>query len=171
MDSGDQDRRTRRARSLAAASLAAVAALALATGASAGTVRAVNLTPAEQAFVKQYKVLIPALDKASTAVINAVKNAGSDSDAQVVTVFTAVAKHWASATKPLLALTAPSPVAAIFATITAEVPRVEADLLRIANTGRTHNVSAATKAGRKIAIDFNALGVAVGQLKKKLGLP
>jgi hypothetical protein len=171
MDSGDHGRRTHRGRSLAAASLAVVAALALAAGASAGTVGRVTLTPAEQVFVKQYKVLIPNLDKASSAVISAVKNAGNDTDAQVVTVFTAVAKQWASATKPLFALSAPSPVASIFATITGEVPRVEADLLAIANTGRTHNGSAATKAGRKIAVDFNALGVAVNQLKKKLGLP
>ena len=171
MDSGDQGRRTHRGRTLAAASLAVVAALALASAASAGTTRAVKLTPAEQAFVKQYKPLIPTLNKASAAVISAVKNAGNDTDAKIVTVFTAVAKQWASATKPLLALKAPSPVASIFATITGEVPKVEADLLTIANTGRTHSVSAATKAGRKIAVDFDALGVAVSQMKKKLGLP
>jgi hypothetical protein len=156
---------------VAAVSLAAVAALALASAALAGTARAVKLTPAEQAFVKQYKALIPTLDKASAAVISDVKHAGNDTDAQIVTVFTAAAKQWASATKPLLALKAPSQVASIFASMTGEVPLVEADLLRIANTGRTHSASAATKAGRKLAVDFNALGVAVNQMKKKLGLP
>ena len=171
MDSGDQDRRSSRRRRLAAASLAAVAALALATGASGATVRRVTLTPAEQVFLKQYKALIPALDKASAAVISAVKHASNDTDAQVVTIFTAVAKRWASATKPLLVLTAPAPVATIFAAIIREVPLVHADLLTIANTGRTHNASAATRAGRKIAVDFNALGVAVNQMKRKLGLP
>ena len=171
MDSGDHGRRTHRGRTLAAASLAVVAALALASAASAGTERAVTLTPAEQAFVKQYKTLIPALDKASAALISAVKHAGNDTDAQIVTMFTAVAKQWASATKPLLRLQAPSPVASIFATITAEVPKVEADLLTIANAGRTHSGSAATKAGRRIAIDFNTLGAAVAKLKKKLALP
>jgi hypothetical protein len=156
---------------LPAASLAVVAALALASAASAGTVHAVKLTPAEQAFVKQYKALIPSLDKASSAVISAVKHAGNDSDAQVVTIFTAVAKQWASATKPLFSLKAPSQVASIFAAITGQVPKVEADLLRIANSGRTHNVDAATKAGHKIATDFNALVVAVNKMKKKLHLP
>ena len=171
MDSGDQDRRRNRGRRAAAASLASLAALAVASSASAGTLRRVTLTPAEHVFLKQYKALIPNLDRASSAVISAVKHAGNDTDAQVVTIFTAVAKQWASATKPLFALSAPAPVASIFATITREVPRVEADLLTIANTGRTHNGKAATKAGGKIAIDFNALGVAVNQMKKKLGLP
>ncbi len=171
MDSGDHGRRTHRGRSLATASLTAVAALALATGASAATVRAVNLTPAEKTFVKQYKALIPTLDKASGAVISAVNNSSKDTDAQVVKIFTAVAKQWGTATKPLLALTAPSPVAAIFATMTREVPLVQADLLTIANSGRTHNFSAAKRAGHKLAVDFNTLGGAVTQMKQKLGLP
>jgi len=161
----------RRGRSVAAASIAVAAALAWASAAGAATTRAVKLTPAERAFVKQYKALIPALDKASAAVISDVKHAGNDTDAQIATVFTAVARQWASATKPLLALEAPSPVASIFASMKAEVPLVEADLLRIANTGRTHNAGAATKAGRKLAVDFNALGADVSQLKRKLGLP
>jgi hypothetical protein len=76
---------------LTAASLVVVAALALAASASARTVGRVTLTPAENAFVKHYKVLIPTLDKASAAVISAVKNAGNDTDAQVVKVFTALA--------------------------------------------------------------------------------
>ena len=171
MDSGDLGRRTHRGWSLAAASLAVAAALALAAGASAATARAVKLTPAEQAFVTRYKALVPTLNKASGAVINAADNSSKDTDAQVVKVFTAVAKQWASATKPLLALKAPSPVASIFAAMTREVPLIEADLLTIANTGRTHNVSAAKQAGRKLALHFNALGAAVGQMKKKLGLP
>jgi hypothetical protein len=158
-------------RRLAAGSLAVLAALALAAGASGATLAAVKLTAPEQAFVQQYKKLVPNLDKASDAVITAVHKSSTYTDSQVGTVFAAVAKQWASATAPLLKLKPPSQVATIFATMTRDTPLVEADLLAASHAGATSNAAAGRRAGSKLAADFNALGVAVGQLKKKLGLP
>ena len=170
MESGDNGRMRQHGRRLAAGSLAAVAALAVAGGASGATLRAVKLTAPEQAFVKQYKKLVPNLDKASAAVFNAVNKSSSDTDAQIWVVFTAAAKQWASATAPLAALKAPSPVAAIFAKMTREVPAVEADLLAVAHAGSTSNATAGRKAGSKLVVDFDALAAATTQLGKKLGL-
>jgi len=164
--------RRQRARALALASVAAAAVLGLAAaGASAGTLRAAKLTPAEMTFVKQYKLLIPKLDSASAALVIAVNNSSKYNDAKVTAVFTAVAKQWASATKPLFALKAPPQVASTFRAITTEVSAIESDLLAAANAGTTHNDVAAKRAGKKLALDFNKLGAAVGQLKQKLSLP
>jgi hypothetical protein len=157
-------------RRLVAGSLAAVAALAVAAGASGATLRAITLTAPEKAFIKQYKKLIPDLDKASGAVINAVNKSSGYTDAQIGTVFTAAAKQWASATAPLAKLKAPSPVATIFAKMTRETPAVEADLLAVAHAGSTGNATAGQKAGSKLEADFDALAAAVSQLGKKLGL-
>jgi hypothetical protein len=161
-----------RLRALAAALLAAAALAAIAaSGASAGAVRAAKLTPAEQVFVKQYKLLIPKLDRASAALVDAVNDASKLSDAQVTAVFTSVAKQWTSATRPLFALKAPPQVAAIFKSIRTEVPAVEADLLAAAHAGATHDGAAARSAGKKLALDFNRLGAAIAALKKALPVP
>jgi len=153
-----------------AGSLAAVAALAVAAGASGATPRAVTLTGSEKAFVKQYKKLVPNLDKASSAVINGVEKSSGYSYAQIATVFAAAAKQWASATAPLAGLKAPSPVAATFAKVTRETPVIEADLLAVAHAGSTRDATAGRKAGSKLEVDFDALAAAVTQLGKKLGL-
>jgi len=167
------DRRdlSRSRRTQLAALAAALALTVAAVPAAAMSVRATKLTTAEQVFVKQYKRLIPALDKASAAVVTAVNDSSKFSNAQVVSVFTAVAKQWASATKPLLALAVPPQVSSIFKTIARDVPAVEADLLAAANSGRTQNGSAAKVAGRELALNFNALDAAVAKLKLKLKLP
>ena len=162
--------RTYRAGALIAALLVAGgAALAIASGATAATHP--QLSSAERAFVKAYVPLVPNLNKASAAIVRSVSNAGKDTDAQIVSVFTGLARQWAAATKPLLALKPPAPDAALFAAITRRVPAVEADLLATAHAGRVHSAPAGTSAGRQLALYFNALGAAVQRLKKKLGLP
>ena len=130
-----------------------------------------KLTPAEVAFVKQYERLIPSLDRASAALVTAVNDASKFSNAQVVSVFTAVARQWASATRPLLALAVPAQVASILAVIAREAPAVEGDLLAAANSGRSQNGSAAKAAGLKLALDYNRLVAADAKLKLKLSLP
>lgn len=160
------------ARRVAAASLAVAVALAAGSAtANAGPARRTTLTPAEQAFKKAYVALVPSLNRASGAIVKAVENAGKDTDAQVVTVFTNLAHQWSTATRPLLALRAPAPDAALFAAVTQRVPAVDADLLATAQAGRARSGPAGKKAGHQLAVDFNALGAAVGALKKKLGLP
>ena len=171
-DSGDRNHSLRlRARGLAVATAVALAAVAVAVPAGAAGLRATALTPAEQTFAKQYKKLIPNLNRATDAVIAAVDHSSKYTDAQVVSVFTSVARQWTKATKPLLVLSAPPQITSLWAAITHGVPAVEADLLAAANSGRTHNSTAGKKAGRQLALDFNALGAAVGKLKRKLSLP
>jgi len=170
LDRGDL-RRSRQRRLAALAVAAALTLTVAAAPAAAANARITKLTAAEQVFVKRYKRLIPALDKASAAVVAAVDDASKFSNAQVASVFTAVAKRWASATKPLLELAVPPQVTSIFKTIAREVPAVEADLLAVANSGRTQSGSAAKAAGRELALNFNALGAAVAKLKLKLSLP
>ena len=170
MRSRSHYRRMRHGRAFAAASLCGVVALAVASPLAAGATSGGKLTAAERAFARSYDALVPSLNRASAAIVTAVRGAGKDTDAQVVTVFTALAKQWASVTRPLLALTAPGPEAAPFAAVTSRVAPVEADLLAAAQSGRTHNGSAATAAGKKLVLDFNALGVAVQVLKKRFGL-
>ena len=160
-----------RRRRWSAVALAGLVALAVASGATAGATQNTKLSSAERAFVKAYVALVPNLNKASTAIITAVRNAGKDTDAQVVTIFTRLARRWTTATRPLLALKAPAPDAGLFAAVTTRVPKVEADLLATAQAGRTHSVSAGRTAGEHLATDFNALGVAVKALKTRLGLP
>jgi hypothetical protein len=151
--------------------VAALASLAIATATGAEAAAHAKLSGAERAFAKAYTALVPSLNKASDAIVHAVANAGKYTDAQVVTVFTALARQWSTATKPLVALKAPPPDRALFAAVTRYVPALERDLLATAQSGRTHNLKAATRAGQHIARDFNGLGAAVRPLKKKLGLP
>lgn len=158
-------------RRLAAAALAVLAGLAIGSTSTAAAVEHATLSKAEQAFIKAYKPLVPNLNKASSAVIKAVGHASKDTDAQIVTIFTGLANQWTAATKPLLALKAPPPEFVIFAAIKHFAPLVAVDLRASAQAGRTHSFSAAKTAGNNLARDFNALGGAVGQLKKKLGLP
>jgi hypothetical protein len=160
-----------RGRSLAAAWLVGLVVLAIASGVATGATRHAHLSNAERAFSKSYVALVPNLNKASAAIVKSVSKAGKYTDAQVVTVFAGLAQQWTSATKPLLALKAPAPEAGVFAAVTRLVPAVEVDLLATAQAGRTHSAAAGTSAGRHLALDFNALVVAVGALKKKLGLP
>jgi len=156
-------------RPLAAVAVVAVSALTFAS--SAGAVEHATFSNAEQVFIKAYKPLVPNLNKTSSAIIKAVGRVGKDTDAQVVTIFTGLANQWTIATKPLVALKAPPPEYVIFAAIRHFVPLVAVDLRASAQAGRTHRIGAAKTAGRNLARDFNALGAAVGQLKKKLGLP
>jgi hypothetical protein len=157
-------------RRFAACALPLLVALATVSGASASAHEHAKLSSAERAFAKAYTALVPSLNRASDAIVHAVRNAGKDTDAQIVTVFTGLAKQWTKATRPLLALTAPPAEAGLFAEVTRYVPALETDLLATAQAGRTHNANAGTQAGRHIARDFNALAAAVKVLKRKLGL-
>ena len=170
---GNRDRReaVRRGSRWSAVAVAVLVALAVASSASAAATQNTKLSSAERAFKKAYVALVPNLNSASAAIITAVRNAGKDTDAQVVTIFTRLARRWTTATRPLLALKAPAPDAGLFAAVTTRVPKVEADLLATAQAGRTHSVSAGRTAGEHLATDFNALGVAVKALKTRLGLP
>ena len=138
---------------------------------AAGSAAAATLSPAEQAFKTAYVKLVPALNRASSAVVHAVNGSAHDTDAQVVTIFGAVARQWGTATKPLLALHAPAPEATIFAAAVRDVRALKVDLLAIVQSGRTHSVKVAKAAGTLLALNFNALGREIKQLKTKLGLP
>jgi len=131
---------------------------------------AVALSPAERAFSSAYEKLVPTLNRASAALVGAVNGSGHDTDAQIVTIFTGVARQWASATRPLLALRAPAPEAPIFAVVSRYARAVKADLLAVAQSGRTHSVPAAKAGGTRLALDFNALAREVKLLKAELGL-
>ena len=155
---------------LLAGSLIAAAALAMAAGASGATVKAVTLTTSEKAFLKQYEKLIPALDKASGAVVTAVNNSANYNDATIASVFAAAAKQWESATKPLAKLKAPAPLAGLFGKVTVKTPAIEADLLAVAQAGSISDATAGKAAGNQLLKDFNALAAAVVGLGKKLGL-
>jgi hypothetical protein len=146
--------------------VATAIALALAGGAQAAV-----KTPAEKAFIKAYTALVPSLNNVSKAIISDTQNAGKLDDAQVVTVYTTLAKQWDAATAPFVKLTPPAAYAAAFHAAAARVAPVEKDLLVTADAGRTGNATAGHAAGRRLALDFNALGAAVGKLKKLLGLP
>ncbi len=152
---------------LTGATLAVLSVLVVASGSAA----AATLSPAERAFKTAYVKLVPALNKASSALVHAVDGSGHDTDAQVVTVFSGVARQWATATKPLLALHAPAREAQIFVAASRGTRAVEADLLAVAQSGRTHSVSAAKASGTLLALDFNALVRQIKLLKAKLGLP
>ena len=148
-------------------SLAVLSVLAFAAGSAA----AATLSPAEQAFKTAYVKLVPTLNKASAALVHAVDASGHETDAQLVTAFSGVARQWATATKPLLALHAPAPEAQIFAGISRRSRSVETDLLAVAQSGRTHSVKAAKTAGTLLVLDFNALAKQVKLIKAKLALP
>ena len=138
---------------------------------AAASAAAATLSPAEQGFKTAYVKLVPALNRASAAVVHAVGGSAHDTDAQVVTIFGGVARQWAAATKPLYALDAPTPEAKIFAAAVRQSRAVEADLLAIVTSGRTHSVKVAKAAGTLLAVNFNTLGREVKLLKTKLGLP
>ncbi|MGH2849924.1 MAG: hypothetical protein ACRDLP_04845 [Solirubrobacteraceae bacterium] len=150
---------------------AAVLGLAGISRASAGTIEVTKLTAAEHAFAKSYEALVPTLNRASAALVHAVGNASKDTNTQVATVFGAVARQWATATKPLLALKAPPREATAFASMSRLTRSVEADLRALSQAGSTDNVKQATSAGTHLTRDFNALGAAIRQMKTKLGLP
>jgi hypothetical protein len=128
-------------------------------------------TPAETAFIKAYTALVPSLNKVSGAIIKDTQDAGKLTDAQVVTVFTGLARQWKAATAPFIKLKPPAAYAAAFAAAAGHVAPIGRDLLATANVGRTHSTTAGTQAGRRLVLDFNALGVAITKLKKLLGLP
>ncbi|HEX4034268.1 MAG TPA: hypothetical protein VHX66_07485 [Solirubrobacteraceae bacterium] len=150
--------------------LALTAALAIAIPV-AGAAAAAAKTPAETAFIKAYTALVPSLNKVSKAIIADTQNAGKLDDAQVVALYTSLAKQWNTATRPFVKLKPPAAYASAFAAAAARVAPVEKDLLATASAGRTRNPTAGHAAGRRLALDFNALGAAVAKLKKLLGLP
>jgi len=115
MESGDNGRMRQHGRRLAAGSLAAVAALAVAGGASGATLRAVKLTAPEAGVRQQYKKLVPNLDKAQRRRVQRGQQVEQRHRRPDLGGLHGAAKQWASATAPLAALKAPSPVAAIFA--------------------------------------------------------
>jgi hypothetical protein len=94
---------------LAAGVLAVIVGLVVVSGAWAGAGEHAKLSGAERAFAKAYVALLPGLQKTSESVTSAISKAGGDSDAQVVTVFTGLAKQWSAGTKALVALKAPAP--------------------------------------------------------------
>ena len=138
---------------------------------AAGSAAAATLSPAEQAFKKSFVKLVPALNAATNAVIRDVHNSSHETDAQIATIFSAVAHKWSAATRPLSSLKVPTPEAKILSEIVHLSGAVEVDLLAAAQSGRTHSAADAKQAGLLLAHDFNALGAWVGLLKKKLGLP
>jgi hypothetical protein len=150
---------------------AAATALALVlAGAAAGATERATLSPAEQAFAKQYRALVPTLTKAHAVVVQATGEASKLTDAQIATVFTRAASQWSADTKALVALKAPAPEAGTLATIRRAVPLVAADLLGIAKAGRTHSVSAAKSAFLHLERDFGAVGTGILALDKRLGV-
>jgi hypothetical protein len=151
--------------------LIVAAAAAIAGGVAGAAPRHARLSGAEREFVRSYEALVPNLNRVSAAIVTAVRSAGKQTDARIVTVFSSLAGNWTAATKPLLALHAPAPEAGVFAAVTARVPAIETDLLATAQAGRTHSATAAATAARNLVRDFNALGTAVLALKKRLGLP
>ena len=138
---------------------------------AAGSAAAATLSPAEKTFKTAYVKLVPSLNRASSAVVHAVDGSAKDTDANVVTIFGGVAREWASATNPLIALYAPAPEAKIFAAVLSDARAVETDLVAIVKSGRTHSVKLAKAAGTLLALNFNALAAEVKQMKTKLGLP
>ena len=161
---GSQTRRRSSCRRGAALAAIAVAVIAVAAADAA------TLSPAEKAFSKAYERLVPTLNKASVALVHAVDGTSKDTDAQAVTIFGGVARQWASATKPLLALHAPAPEAQIFTAMSRLSRAVESDLLAVVKSIRTHSASGAKSSGRRLVLDFNALAATARLLKAKLGL-
>jgi hypothetical protein len=148
-----------------------VMALALMpAGVAAGAPERAKLSPAEQAFAKQFKAFLPTLTKARAVVVQATGEASKLTDAQIATVFTRAASQWRTDTKALIALKAPAPEAGTLATIRHAVPLVATDLLGIAKAGRTHNVSAAKSAFAHLERDFGAVGAGIVTLGKRLGI-
>src|ERR1039458_2732701 len=127
---------------LAAGVLAVIVGLVVVSGAWAGAGEHAKLSGAERAFAKAYVALLPGLQKTSESVTSAISKAGGDSDAQVVTVFTGLAKQWSAGTKAWVALKAPAPEASLFASLTRYVRAVESDLLAVAPSGRSRSTSA-----------------------------
>lgn len=154
----------------AAGALAAIVGLAMASGAWANSAEHAKLSNAERAFAKSYAALLPGLQKTSGSVLKAISNAGKDTDVEVVTLFTGLAKQWSIGTKRLVALKAPAPEAGLFAAVTRYVRAVEGDLLAVAQSGRTHSTAAAALATKHMQRDFTGFGAAVIALEKKLGL-
>lgn len=146
---------------------AAVAAT-LACVAPSGAVFAATqgkLSPAEQAFAAAYKKLVPSLNKANNNIVAAVNHAGNKTDAQIASEFTALAKQWNSAAKPLYALHAPAPEASSFAGVEAAVRHVGVDLSGIATGAASNNGSKTETATRNLVRDNHALATSAGALK------
>ncbi len=153
------------------ARIALAVTLAVAPLLGAPAAGAAAKTPAERAFIKAYTALVPSLNRVSGAIITDTQNAGKLTDAQVATVFTGLARRWTTATTPFIKLKPPAAYAAAFTAAAGHVGPIERDLLATADAGRTHNATAGNRAGRRLALDFNALGVAITKLKRLLGLP
>ena len=154
-----------RRRSRRAAVLVAIGCALAAPAAAAAA-----LTPAEQAFKRAYVKLTPAFSKAATAVTRDLAGAAKHTDPQLVTIFTACARQWATATRPLLALRAPAQEAALYAAIAKRARAVESDLLDVVAAGRTNSVPGAKTAGTRLVNDFTTLHIDVIHLALQLGI-
>lgn len=121
-------------------------------------------------FKTSFQSAVNQLRDTSQAIGTAIKQAPSQTDAQIATAFQQLATRWQNHLSQLETLKPPSNLAAVFNTLTAGATRAESDLNAIVAAARTHSSSAAEQASASLVSDILAAKSASTTITNKLGI-
>lgn len=113
---------------------------------------------------------VNALKKTSQSIGTAIEHASGETDAQIASTFSDLAKRWQDDVSQLETLKPPSNLAATFNTLTAASSRAETDLNAIVVAAKTHSATAAEQASAALVTDVSSAKSASTKLTDKLGI-
>lgn len=121
-------------------------------------------------FRTDFKLAITQFKETSHSVGLALQKAPSQSDTQIVPVFSALAAQWQADLNRLKSLTPPPAVAGEFTKLTDAATRTEGVLRAIVSAARTHNASTARQDGANLVRYILAAEKASKAITAKLGI-
>lgn len=128
-----------------------------------------STTAQASTFRSDFKLTITQFKQTSHGIGLAIEHAGRQSDAQVATVFGALALQWQADLTRLQSLKPPVPVAGEFITLRGAATRTEADLKSIVAAAQTHDAAKARRLGASLVRDILTAKNASQAILSKLG--
>jgi hypothetical protein len=125
---------------------------------------------AQSEFNPNFGQVVNQFKQTSRAIGLAIEHAAGESDAQLTTIFSALAARWQSDVVKLKALKPPPSVAPQYQTLAGAATRTETDLKAIVTAARTHDANAAKQAGRQLVRDILQAKSSSQTITTKLGI-
>ena len=127
-------------------------------------------SPPAAPFKASFATAVNQLRATSRSIGTSIQQASSETDAQIGTVFQALATRWQSQVSQLEVLRPPSNLGADFNALTGAASRVTADLNGVVAAAGRHSSTAASKAAASIVTDITTAKSASTRLTQKLGI-
>lgn len=145
--------------------LIAAALLLAACGSSSSTT-----TTTKTDFKTSYVSARNELQTTSEAIGNEIRQASSQTDAQIASQFHSLAVQWQAPNSQLQMLTPPANVTSNFKTLTSASQRVENDLNAISTAAQNHDASSARQSAMSLVTDIGTAKAASQAIDATLGL-